>query len=234
MIDFHTHILPRIDDGSSSSQESLGLLDAQKEQGVDKIVFTPHFYAEKDSITDFLYRREKAYQNLMSKLDSNQTKQMKLYIGAEVYYFPGIGKAERISELCIQGTNILLLEMPFAQWDENVVAELRYLIQKRKLTLMIAHIERYYSFQRDKQYWQEVFALPVYTQINAGSFLRWKDRKRVLRFLRSGAYQVVLGSDCHNMSRRFPNLQDGRAVIAAKLGEEYLHEIDALGERILP
>ena len=45
LIDFHTHILPRIDDGSGSSQESLELLALEKEQGVDRIVFTPHFYA---------------------------------------------------------------------------------------------------------------------------------------------------------------------------------------------
>ena len=54
LIDFHTHILPRIDDGSGSSQESLELLALEKEQGVDRIVFTPHFYAGKDSVENFL------------------------------------------------------------------------------------------------------------------------------------------------------------------------------------
>lgn len=49
-----------------------------------------------------------------------------------------------------------------------------------------------------------------------------------------GDYEVILGSDCHNMKTRLPNLQEGRNVIACKLGAQYLQEIDALGERILP
>ncbi len=72
------------------------------------------------------------------------------YKGAEVYYFAGMGKAEMVPELCIEGTNILLLEMPFAQWDKGVVEDVKFLVQKRKLTLIIAHIERYYPFQKTK------------------------------------------------------------------------------------
>ena len=151
-----------------------------------------------------------------------------------MYYFAGMGKAEMVPELCIEGTNILLLEMPFAQWDKGVVDDVKFLVQKRKLTLIIAHIERYYPFQKDKKYWKAVFDLPVYTQINTESFLSWRTRHRALGFLKSGDYEVILGSDCHNMKTRLPNLQEGRNVIACKLGAQYLQEIDALGERILP
>ena len=132
-----------------------------------------------------------------------------------------------------KGTNILLLEMPFAQWDKGVVEDVKFLVQKRKLTLIIAHIERYYPFQKDKKYWEAVFDLPVYTQINTESFLSWRTRHRVLGFLKSGDYEVILGSDCHNMKTRLPNLQEGRNVIACKLGAQYLQEIDALGEKSL-
>ena len=69
LIDFHTHILPRIDDGSGSSQESLELLAHEKEQGVDRIVFSPHFYAGKDSVENFLDRREKSYQRLLFRME---------------------------------------------------------------------------------------------------------------------------------------------------------------------
>ena len=115
-----------------------------------------------------------------------------------------------------------------------MVEDVKFLVQKRKLTLIIAHIERYYPFQKDKKYWEAVFDLPVYTQINTESFLSWRTRHRALGFLKSGDYEVILGSDCHNMKMRLPNLQEGRNVIACKLGAQYLQEIDALGERILP
>ena len=138
LIDFHTHILPRIDDGSGSSQESLELLAHEKEQGVDRIVFTPHFYAGKDSVENFLDRREKSYQRLLFRMEEKGIEPPVFYKGAEVYYFAGMGKAEMVPELCIEGTNILLLEMPFAQWDKGVVEDVKFLVQKRKLTLIIA------------------------------------------------------------------------------------------------
>ena len=42
-IDFHTHILPGMDDGSSSIEESLAMLQAEGDAGIERVVFTPHF-----------------------------------------------------------------------------------------------------------------------------------------------------------------------------------------------
>lgn len=63
-IDFHTHILPGIDDGSRNVEMSLRMLAAQREQQVDEIVATPHFYAQKDSVEEFLLRRQRSYEKL--------------------------------------------------------------------------------------------------------------------------------------------------------------------------
>ena len=57
MIDFHTHILPGMDDGSKSVEESIWLLQEEVRQGVDAVMLTPHFYAEENSPVDFLRRR---------------------------------------------------------------------------------------------------------------------------------------------------------------------------------
>ena len=66
MIDFHTHILPGIDDGSRNSEESIQMLNLEQEQGITKIVFTPHFYANRNSVERFLKRREASYERLLS------------------------------------------------------------------------------------------------------------------------------------------------------------------------
>ena len=58
MIDFHTHILPRMDDGSRSVEESLEMLDSMRQQGVKTVFATPHFYANDESVDSFLERRE--------------------------------------------------------------------------------------------------------------------------------------------------------------------------------
>ena len=70
-IDFHTHILPGIDDGSRNVEMSLRMLAAQREQQVDEIVATPHFYAQKDSVEEFLLRRQRSYEKLKTAMEEN-------------------------------------------------------------------------------------------------------------------------------------------------------------------
>jgi protein-tyrosine phosphatase len=61
VLDFHSHILPEVDDGSQSVDESILMINALAEQGIDRIVATPHFYANDESVSEFLVRRQKAY-----------------------------------------------------------------------------------------------------------------------------------------------------------------------------
>ena len=63
-IDFHSHILPKIDDGSRSVEESVKLLDLMAQDGVSVVAATPHFYCSKTSIHRFLDRRAEAYEKL--------------------------------------------------------------------------------------------------------------------------------------------------------------------------
>ena len=65
MIDFHSHFLPQIDDGSDSIETSLAMLRESWEQGVDLIFATPHFYADEVDPEYFLRRRNHAYERLM-------------------------------------------------------------------------------------------------------------------------------------------------------------------------
>ena len=83
MVDFHTHILPGIDDGSKDVEMSLAMLAAEKDQKVDKIIATPHFYAKQDSVQKFLERRRASYERLMHAY-SRDTEQIPILLGAEV------------------------------------------------------------------------------------------------------------------------------------------------------
>lgn len=240
MIDFHCHILPGIDDGSRDIEESMALVAKEQQQGIDTIVFTSHFYAHRDSVDSFIKRREKSYRSLLSAM-KQQNMEMKTFLGAEVYYFGGIGKAEMVPRLCIEGTNLLLLEMPFCQWTKDIYEDVKLLVQKQKVRVILAHIERYFEFQKDMAIMEKVLALPLTLQVNAGSFLRGssftdfagkKKRKKCLSVLEEFE-NVLLGTDAHNMSARIPNMAEGRAVISQKLGEQVLGRIDSLGERML-
>ena len=67
MIDFHSHILPGIDDGSRNVEESLLLMTEMREQGVSTVIATPHFYADEQPVDTFLRRRTEAYDHLMAR-----------------------------------------------------------------------------------------------------------------------------------------------------------------------
>lgn len=228
LIDFHAHLLPAIDDGSQSVAESLDMLDALRSQNVHSVVATPHFYANKISLADFLHQRDEAYELLRSQRPQLAPK---VLLGAEVTYFRGIGKAEGLEKLCIAGTNALLLEMPFAQWGKNEL-NAPHRILNRGLIPIISHVERYYPFQRDLSVFNEVISQPVYLQVNAEALLTRKTRKFVFKLIENG-YKILLGTDCHNMKRRKPNLEAGRQVIMRAYGKEYMDAMDALGAELL-
>jgi len=227
-IDFHTHLLPAIDDGSQSVAESLNMLDALRLQNVHCAVATPHFYSNKANLTDFLNQRDKAYEMLLSKCSQEMPK---VIPGAEVAFFRGMGKAEDLTKLCIANTNALLIEMPFVQWGQSELSEIEKILN-RGILPVLAHIERYFPFQRDVSIFNEIINLPLYLQVNAEAMQMRRSRKFVFKLIENG-FSVLLGTDCHNMKRRKPNMEEGRAAIAKAFGRSYLQSMDAVGADLL-
>ena len=200
MIDYHTHILPKMDDGSGSLRESRMLLEEERAFGIDSVVLTPHFYANQNSPRRFLERREGAWNRLQDALGPDVPQAV---LGAEVQYFPGICQCDELESLTISGTRFLLLEMPFQRWDNQVLQDVYFLAQSGELRIVLAHVDRYYSDQ-PHEIWQELFDAGIFMQLNASAFHGFGQRRRYLQFLRNGWVQM-LGSDCHNMAARRPN-----------------------------
>jgi protein-tyrosine phosphatase len=69
MIDFHTHVLPGIDDGSRDIAMTERMLEMEMEQGITRVIATPHFYAHRRSVDSFLERRSAAYEEVQKLLD---------------------------------------------------------------------------------------------------------------------------------------------------------------------
>ena len=232
MTDLHTHILPGIDDGSRELGMTIAMLKEEERQGIRRVVATPHFYASRMSVEDFLLLRRASLDKVVESREYDSA-QVQILPGAEVYYFPGMGKADRLPDLCIEGTDQILLEMPFVQWDEAILHELKDILYKQHLQVILAHVERYIGFQRDRRIWNQVMDLPLTIQLNAGGFLKgWSRRRSLLDMVRKHP-NVVLGSDCHNMTSRPPNLAEARAVIQKKLGSERLQQIDRCVDALL-
>lgn len=242
MIDFHTHVLPGIDDGSCDLDMTEAMLREEAGQGVGLVVATPHFYANRTSVRHFLDNRDEAYKSVVERIESSGEPEAfpKLLTGAEVYYFSGIGTAEMLPKLTIGDTGVILVEMPFEPWTKEMYRDIETIIEKQKLKVVLAHIERYVEFQRDRGVYEAVMALPLTPQINAGTFIKKKtglfhpDKKRKFALaFREAHPRMILGSDCHNLSSRKPNLREGRAAIEAAGGADALREIDAAAKEVL-
>ncbi len=137
MIDFHSHILPSVDDGSSSVEESIEMLRMSYCGGIREMVATPHFYAQKEAPERFLERREKAWERLAPVLPEDTPK---IYLGAEVCYYAGISNTDSLPQLCMEQSRLLLLEMPFQRWTERMMAEVVDVAQDRGLTVLLAFL----------------------------------------------------------------------------------------------
>lgn len=226
MVDFHTHILPGIDDGSRGVEESLQMLHAMPE--VSCVIATPHFYARENTPERFLRRRTAAWEKLRERLDGTEPD---IRLGAEVCYFEGICRSGELSALCIEGTNVLLLEMPFESWSSRALNDLLELGHRADVQIVLAHAERYDIFYH-KRDWQRIADSPILIQCNAAFFLHLRTRHRALRLLKNG-YIHLLGSDCHGIERRVPNLGEAAQVIRKCLGEDALRDIDRMALYLL-
>ena len=229
VIDLHTHVLPKMDDGSKSVEMSLEMLHAMRAQGIDTVVATPHYYARHEEIDRFLERRKHAEARLCDALDADCPH---LVTGAEVAFYFGIEQENELDRLCIGQSHTLLLEMPFAAWGDYELNALSSLCLDRGFQVVLAHYERFVPFQKGSDMAERVLALPVYVQINAETLLPLLSRGRWLKLFEQGRAHL-LGSDAHNLDNRAPNLGKAREIVEKKLGQASLQRIDRCGNELI-
>ena len=241
MIDIHSHVLPGIDDGSKDAEMSAQMLLESRRQGVEWMCFTPHFYADMTDPDTFLRKRENATDLLIAELKESGSEYQndpdvnKKYpgfvLGAEVHYYRGIGRSEDIRKLCIGNSSYLLLEPQFRTWTPAFLEDVRTLRDELDLKVIIAHIERY--LDQDKHLVNELLdEQGIYIQSNAEAFIDRKTRKKVMKLLEDGRIDL-LGSDCHNMTYRPPDMLLAWEIIEDKLGERPLKRIENNGRNLI-
>ena len=219
MIDFHAHILPKMDDGSKSAEESIAMLKIQAEQGIRCVVATPHFYAEHETPQDFLHRREHSYQSLQQEIERQglQEQLPQIRLGAEVRYFEGISRSSAVHDLKIEKTDLLLLEMPFVSWSQRMIQEVKAAQQQLDLTILLAHVERYRKTQGFFLH-KKLEEMGALIQSNAEFFLNKQTRKKAMHLFEEGKINL-LGSDCHNCTVRPPNLGKAIQLLTEQFGD---------------
>ncbi len=227
MIDLHTHLLPQMDDGSKSIEESMALLQMLLAQNVTLAAATPHFYANEESVDAFLERRQTSFE----ALQAGGTLPLPLLLGAEVLYYNSISKLEGLHRLCIGSSKLLLLEMPIMRWTEYTVRELMELLRRTDLRVVLAHVERYLHLQPAKL-WEQLSENGMLMQVNSGFFIRMRTRRTGVNLLREQRVHF-LGTDCHDLKSRKPTMDRAVSCISKTLGSEYLQNMSDFASEML-
>ena len=199
-IDIHSHILANIDDGAKSIEESLALLEQEKLNGVTSVICTPHFYPEADTLESHLEKCNSAFLELQNEIRYKELP--KIYLGHEVQYFTGISKCQTLDKLCIAGTNILLLELPFlSPLSSFMIKEVEGIDLDLGITVILAHVERYHKDRHFKRLIKLFEHSGIKAQINADSVFNPATKKVVQKLLKKGLVSYI-ASDTHSPKER--------------------------------
>lgn len=232
--DFHTHILPKTDDGSTSSAESVNMLEMLSKQGVETVCLTSHYYHHRESVNDFLRRRKRATEGLHREIEKrgNGHKLPTILLGAEVKVESELINENKIKELCFSGTNSILLEMPFVGLESRTIETMENLAFKYDLKIVIAHLNRYLDIL-SKDDLERVISIPnAVVQINSEAFESRKLRKYILKLI-DEEIPVVLGSDAHGMTERKPEIESAYSFLEEKLSQHSLHVLSGTQRYVL-
>ncbi|MDD3228838.1 MAG: hypothetical protein PHE09_06420 [Oscillospiraceae bacterium] len=224
MYDFHSHILPEIDDGSRSIVESLDMLRESFRQGITHIAATPHFYADHTSPDVFLEKRRLSWNSIEPYLESDMPR---IKLGAEVHYYEGLCCMDNLHRLCIEETKLLLLEMPLSTWSTRLIGTLIGLNGTQSIQILLAHFERYLPYQ-PRATWEILRQNGILLQANAEFFIKRQTRRAAIKAMQNNEI-YLLGSDCHNMKTRKPNLGEATEIIKMKMCGDVLDTLNSHG-----
>lgn len=230
-IDMHSHILPGIDDGSKNLEMSQKMLSILKSHGVDISVATPHFYSHQQSVDSFIQNRNNAYEYLCK--NSDMSLYPKVLTAGEIYFYKGLVNEKRLNELCIEGTDYMLVELPYQDISKQLIDDFRDFVESKRVKPIIAHIERYYtSGFATRSALEQIMDMDVLVQINALSFYNLRNRQYVFHLIKRNKVHC-LGTDAHNITSRPPFYSQAEALINTRLDKEKLQLIYNCAEKII-
>lgn len=223
LTDIHTHILYGVDDGAKSVSDAMGLLEEESRQGVEQILLTPH-YGMKFGHPEAELLRER-YHKLCMEAEAYYPN-LKLYLGSELYYEQEtVRRLKEGSALTLNGTSYVLVEFGVSASFSGILRAVQELCYAG-FRPVLAHVERYQAvFGHLDRAWELVDSGAL-LQVNAGSVIGgFLDKKAAFcrKLLKEGLLHL-LGSDCHDLARRVPNMERGAEILLKKKAEHILIE----------
>ncbi|WP_432407015.1 tyrosine-protein phosphatase [Wukongibacter sp. M2B1] len=223
MIDIHCHILPYVDDGAKHMDEAVQMARIAYEQGIKKIVATPHYIEDGEYLS---VRIDKKVERLNYVLKQKKIE-LEVLVGNEVFITPNLPsliKSRKINT--INQTQYLLIEFPLfslPNYIENVIFELKLI----GIVPIIAHPERYRFISENPNVLIKYIDIGVLCQINSGSIIGDYGKaimEASLNLIKHDMAHVV-ASDAHSMKGRSPRLKIAYEKVQKLYGEEKAKEL---------
>ncbi len=231
-VDPHTHILPGIDDGAKTPNDSVKLLNMLKREGVTTVVLTPHFDCIRGSLESFVRRRRRALEELKQAMGPQGG--LCLLTGCELYMDAPVDPFLDITPLCFEGTRNLLVELPWSKkWSAAMIENIYQLSCNQNIRPILAHCERYPAVQRDPRLAYAAVEAGCRLQVNIASLLDKGRKKLILRLLDQGLISF-LASDCHDPVVRPPMWPAGLQALTEAVGPGPAAQLLQNGGGLLP
>ena len=233
MIDIHSHLLFGVDDGSRTLEESVHVIKKLSEVGYTDIILTPHYINDSTYVST---REENldVLKRLKVGLIRNNVN-VNLYLGNEIYIDSEIAnllKNNIISSL--NDTKYLLIELPMSG-ESEIYYDIFLDLINMGYKVILAHPERYISFQKDFNKIYELKELGVLLQSNVGSVLGDYGRgaKKTIKRLLKEILITFMGTDIHHNKEEYTFVLKAKKKMGKYLTQKQINNIFENNAKVL-
>ena len=227
MIDFHSHILPNIDDGSKSIEETFNLIKEAQDAGFTGVISTSHYmegYYQVDA------KERGTWIKAIGDNLETQNINIKLYLGSEVYFSQNIVRLlEEGKASTINNTSYVLFEFPMNVKPMNIY-DVIYEMLQYKLVPILAHPERYTFVQEEPDLIYDLIDKGVLMQGNYASIIGYygKKAKVIMRKLLENDMIHFLGTDVHRQRSIYKKMPQILTELEEIVGKSKLYELTTI------
>lgn len=240
MIDLHLHILPGIDDGSGSIEESVKMARKLVGLGFNGVFCTSHYIADSPQVANN-QAKNRLREKLQIELDKAGIK-LKLMPGNEIYIDPKmVDFLTTKKATCLGGdfnarkkNQHVLFELPFYA-EVSYLRDIIFELKAKGLVPVLAHPERYLFIQKKKEVIFEIVKLGVKLQSNYGSIVGQYGgkAKKIMKFLLKNRLVSYLGTDIHRAEGSlFLKFEKAEKKIIKLIGETEYRKIIERGDEL--
>lgn len=224
MIDIHTHLIPKVDDGSKSVEDTLAMFYEAEEAGFTDVILTSHYLLDyyEPKKEELVFWKEKL-QEVLTK----NNKKLKLHSGMEVYISEQIGDLIKENKLLkLADSRYMLIELPMST-SIKYLDHIIYLLESIGLKFILAHPERYRDIQKNPKLVEDYIEKGCLIQCNYGSILGQygSDAKKTMKYLLKNDLVHFMGSDCHRKGGIYLEIPKAIKKIEKIIGKEKLYKI---------